>query len=63
MVEKAQSKKGKWKKLARGQTKSNGIEMEFSDCIVGIKLSLWAEEENEEGMQKRAYTGESISFN
>ena len=63
MVEKAQSKKGKWTKLARGQTKSNGIEMEINDSIVGIKRSLWVDERNEEGMQKRAYTGESISFN
>ena len=63
VVEKAQSKKGKWKKLARGQTKSNGIEMEINDSIVGIKRSLWVDEKNEEGMQKRAYTGESISFN
>ena len=62
-IAKAQGKKGKWKKLARGQTKSNGIEMEIDDCIVGIKRSLWAEEENEEGMQKRARAGESGSFN
>ena len=49
-IEKAQSRKGSWKKLARGQTKSNGIVMECNDSIVGIKHSLWTEEENEEGM-------------
>ena len=44
------------------QSNRDGI-MEINDSIVGIKRSLWVDERNEEGMQKRAYTGESISFN
>ena len=62
-IEKAQSKKGRWKKLARGQTTSNGMVMDFNDNIVGIKHSLWVEEEDEEGMQKKARAGESSSLN
>ena len=49
-IEKAQGRKGSWKKLARGQTVSNEIAMEFNDSTVGIKRSLWVEEEEEEGM-------------
>ena len=49
-IEKAQGRKGRWKKLARGQTVSNETAMEFNDSTVGIKRSLWAEEEEEEGM-------------
>ena len=37
--------------------------MECNDSIVGIKHSLWTEEENEEGMQKRACAGESSFLN
>ena len=62
-IEKAKSKKGRWKKLARGQTTSNGMVMDFNDNIVGIKHSLWVEEEDEEGMQKKARAGESSSLN
>ena len=57
-IEKAQSRKGRWKKLARGQTTSNGTVMEFNDNTVGIKRSLWAEEEDEEGRQKKAHASE-----
>nr|POE78874.1 hypothetical protein CFP56_69281 [Quercus suber] len=56
-IEIAQSRKGRWKKLARGQTTNNGIVMECNDSTVGKKRSLWAEEEDEEGMQKRARAG------
>ena len=37
--------------------------MDFNDNIVGIKHSLWVEEEDEEGMQKKARAGESSSLN
>ena len=62
-IEKAQSRKGRWKKLARGQKTSNGIVMDSNDNTVGIKRSLWAEEEDEEGRQKKARAGELVSLN
>ena len=37
--------------------------MDVNDNTVGIKRSLWAEEEDEEGRQKKACTGESVSLN
>ena len=42
---KAQNMKGRWKKLARAQPKSNGTDMEIIEKLIGTKRSLWIEED------------------
>ena len=58
-LQKRPKQKGKMEEIgARARKKDNGIEMETTDSIVGIKHSLQANEENEEeGMQKMARGG------
>ena len=58
------AKKENGKNWCEGKKKrGNGIKMETTDSIVGIKRNLQANEENEEGMQKMARGGEFVSLN
>lgn len=48
-----EAKKENGQNWCKGKKKGNGIEMETTNSILGIKCSLQANEENEEeGMQK-----------
>ena len=42
---KVQKKKGNLKKLARGQNKENEMGRDVASNIVGVKQTLWADEE------------------
>ena len=42
---KVQKKKGNLKKLARGQNKENEMGRDVASSIVGVKQTLWADEE------------------
>lgn len=60
---KAQNKKGRLKKLACTQPKSNATDMEIVENLSGTKRSLWTEEDTtNDGRQKRLCTGESTTF-
>ena len=51
--EKAQVKKGKLKKLARGQQQNNKEEMDTIERMVGMKQRLLGEENGEDGGKKK----------
>ena len=60
---KAQNMKGRWKKLAQAQPKSNATDMEIIKKLTGTKRSLWTEEDtSKEGGQKKLRTGESTTL-
>ena len=60
---KAQNMKGRCKKLARAQPKSNATNMEIIEKLTGTKRSLWTEEDtSKEGGQKKLRTGESTTL-
>ena len=51
------------KKLARGQNKENEMGMDVASSIVGVKQTLWAdEEEADAGRQKKFCGSNSIPF-
>ena len=60
---KAQNMKGRWKKLARAQPKSNATDMEIIEKLTSTKRCLWIEEDtSKEGGQKKLRTGESTTL-
>ena len=62
---KAQNIKGRWKKMARTQLKSNATptNMEIIEKLTGIKRSLWTEEDtSKEGGQKKLCAGKSTTL-
>ena len=60
---KAQNMKGRWKKLAQAQPKSNATDMEIIKKLTGTKHSLWTEEDtSKEGGQKKLHAGESTTL-
>ena len=60
---KAQNMKGRWKKLAQTQPKSNATNMEIIENLTSTKRSLWTEEDtSKEGGQKKLRAGESTTL-
>ncbi|KAL0015937.1 hypothetical protein SO802_003006 [Lithocarpus litseifolius] len=60
---KAQKKKGNLKKLARGQNKENEMGKDAASSTVGVKRTLWADEEvADAGRQKNFCGSNSILF-
>ena len=60
---KVQKKKGNLKKLARGQNKENEMGRDVASSIVGVKQTLWVDEEKADaGRQKKFCGSNSIPF-
>nr|POF19184.1 hypothetical protein CFP56_57364 [Quercus suber] len=60
---KAQKKKGKLKKLARGQNKENEMGGDVASNMVGVKRTLWADEEEVDARRQKKLCGSnSIPF-
>ena len=60
---KVQKNKGNLKKLARGQNKENDMGRDVASSIMGVKRTLWADEEEvDAGRQKKFCGSNSIPF-
>ena len=58
---KVQKNKGNLKKLARGQNKENDMGRDVASSIMGVKRTLWADEEEvDAGRKKKFYGSNSI---
>ena len=58
---KVQKNKGNLKKLARGQNKENDMGRDVASSIMGVKRTLWADEEKvDAGRQQKFCGGNSI---
>ena len=61
---KVQKNKGNLKKLARGQNKENDMGRDVASSIMGVKQTLWADEEEvDAGRKKKFYGSNSIPLN
>ena len=61
MENKTQKNKGKLKKLACGQNKENEMGRDVASNIVGVKRTLWADEEMVDAGRQKKFCGSNTT--